>query len=1695
MEGVPVIEVYSEKDLIREIEKAGSMLATDKDWSARLAALQRLQGIVAGGAKRYPAFPTLLRQLVAPFKVQLSDRRSSIVKQVLCKLVVITVQVIAESADTCIRTLLMNCRVARSVPHLLDLAVHDKSPLLRTRCAEYGVLALKVWGSFPDVQRHVALFESFVKSGVCDAESEVRMTARHGFRVFFQLWPERAHRLLQSLDASTQKYIREEGDLVWVNFLDGVNGANGRHLAAAGPPGAAHQPQALSSPHGPKEPARHGAAAKGGTTGQNGVSQQKSAGAGAGVGAAMRVQASTAAPELQQPSLKSLPSPSSSAHHNSSRRTLNFSAGLAPANGVPPDGTHASASAARPFESRIARLSTASQAASSPSAGTAWEGGGVKRSTGALKNIEGNVRPPPPIGAASDAAAGPEPRHADRASYGADVSVNGAPPGRGFGAKRVLKLSGSPLHQAAQEAPAGTHPTAASRAGTASDPGVGERPSAVAGSRASPRGGQVAGSGGSLTLGSKFGGALGGAKRVLRSEYYPQGVVLEEAGDAGSAQVSEAQKGHRSGDHEQGEDVTARAAPAVKDLLRHGSLSSHRSPPAVLGGVARRQETLEREHDSPLSSSGGSPGSHGGAGGGGRSTGRRSEAAGGLMSAVATVLGAGRSDWLVRVETLNRLQVALQQQDTRAIQQIVQNLDKVVALITLCVEDAHHKVSQAALAALQHLLSACSKEVEGSLGRLLPHLFARLIDAKEASRQLAAAVLATAQQVYTSEALVPVWLRSLEEQRNVKCKVAVIESASGLFAARGAGANAPPSDAAHGPGAGAVTHHGVGPAKQWLLKLVALTSDPQGKVKDAATRGIASLVTAVSDSSAAGTGVDVEALAGIAAALPETQRSMVERALRLHSPAGAPAFVAAMATHSKAAKGKRRKSMMPGPHATPRPSLVAPPTPVAAAIITTSTTGVAAPEAGATAQLGTADAAGGAALAGGAGGEVGDMATSGEAETPSGGPPAAGAAGTTGNAPGRGLAPGSLAEPGSVPVVAPGAGASAGSEREPSTGGASTHHLEEPSGLAAATAAAAGAGAGAAAFGADSDAGGAPEREGGVDSAAAATPAAAAADSERNPLSGSAPAAVHDTGDASDVADVGNSENQPLADPTSEDVAAPPGEASEDADPVQDGHGQLAEALDPLEKATSGADELDGAAPSTANQEAPLLAVIGVVDEGHLAPSADGQVAAADDMRAAGERSLVDVETAASGEPSSSECAAGVSKEEEEQLPSVTYAGLAARSRQAQRALDAEVADRHNVGIGGNAGIRGAEAGGAQCDKEEVKGSWRVLRNGSNESLTAPLPLQSPTPAPAAAGPPPEVAAEESASSSNGSTEPGLLPAGRSAQAPLGEPAESSQAGEGRVTGEAKEAMRASRDEEQRDASAAAQARGADGAGSGSDGRSSTWHEEETPAAAAVAAASPDEGPQLSPQPQPQPRGREHGRAWEEGDQEEHAGGGGGGGDRAGVPSGVSHGQGDGSEPANGTTTNGQLPNGKVAAGGVAREAQLTEHLWADRRVPVKESSARQMAALVEQIVEGSSDEVAQHESAISLLQLLISSQVLVTVSACIDMLLKETDPPLTYEMLVELIAEGDEESLPTLLTCLAKVVPQLPVELLRERVTAVLPSLFATFGCNHFRIRQAVALCLVKIRAALGDDLKPYLEALSQKQHQLMALYAQHVM
>jgi CLIP-associating protein 1/2 len=46
---VEAVKVHSEKELLREFERIAATLVPEKDWSLRIAAMQRIEALVYGG--------------------------------------------------------------------------------------------------------------------------------------------------------------------------------------------------------------------------------------------------------------------------------------------------------------------------------------------------------------------------------------------------------------------------------------------------------------------------------------------------------------------------------------------------------------------------------------------------------------------------------------------------------------------------------------------------------------------------------------------------------------------------------------------------------------------------------------------------------------------------------------------------------------------------------------------------------------------------------------------------------------------------------------------------------------------------------------------------------------------------------------------------------------------------------------------------------------------------------------------------------------------------------------------------------------------------------------------------------------------------------------------------------------------------------------------------------------------------------------------------------------------------------------------------------------------------------------------------------------------------------------------------------------------------------------------------------------
>ncbi|KAF4378140.1 hypothetical protein G4B88_022963 [Cannabis sativa] len=710
---VEPIKVYSEKELIREMEKIASTLVPEKDWSVRITAMQRVEALVYGGAVDYPCFRGLLKQLVGPLSVQLSDRRSTIVKQachllcflskellgdfeacaevfipVLFKLVVITVLVIAESADNCIKTMLRNCKVARVLSRIADSAKNDRNAVLRARCCEYALLVLEHWPDAPEIQRSADLYEDLIRCCVADAMSEVRSSARMCYRLFSKTWPERSRRLFSSFDPVIQRLINEE---------DG--GIHRRHASPS-------VRERFTQPSAPSSLPGYGTSAivamdrsstlSSGTSLSSGLSQAKSLGKGTERSLESVLHSSKQKVSAIESMLRGLDL--SDKHNSSTLRSssldlgerLNFSL-FAPSAGVePPSARDPPFPAARSASNNLSNSLMTDSTAYATSKSSNRNGGLV------LSDIITQIQ------ASKDSG---------KLAYRSNASNETLPGFSSYTAKRAperyQERSSAEEHEFRE------------------------------------------------------------ARRHMHERQYSP---------------------HRDGN--------------FRDS--HNSNVPNFQRPLLRKHVAGRMSASRRRSFDESQLSVGEMSNY-------------VEGPASLSDALSEGLSSS-SDWCARVAAFNYLR-SLLQQGPRGVQEVVQNFEKVMKLFFQHLDDPHHKVAQAALSTLADIIPSCRKPFESYMERILPHVFSRLIDPKELVRQPCSTTLDIVSKTYCTDSLLPALLRSLDEQRSPKAKLAVIEFAIGSFNRYSANSEG---------------YLNSGILKLWLSKLTPLVHDKNTKLKEAA---------------------------------------------------------------------------------------------------------------------------------------------------------------------------------------------------------------------------------------------------------------------------------------------------------------------------------------------------------------------------------------------------------------------------------------------------------------------------------------------------------------------------------------------------------------------------------------------------------------------------------------------------------------------------------------------------------------------------------------------------------------------------------------------------------------------------------------------------------------------------------------------
>ncbi|KAI8476813.1 MAG: clasp N terminal-domain-containing protein [Monoraphidium minutum] len=230
----PTLAVANERELRQEMEKvSGSLVGVAaEEWQRRVAAMVRLEGIVKGGAAAFEhAFDEALRPLRDTMAEQLLDRRSAVSRQaahvlevlsramgprfdafaaamlpLLFKVLVITVQVVAEAADACARELVRNHHTPKVQLSVCDAIVGDKSAKLRQSCSVYLLEIVQGWDPHEYAQ-HEDRLEAAISKAMQDNLSATRAAARSAFAAYREAAPERAAALFRRLDAPFQSKL------------------------------------------------------------------------------------------------------------------------------------------------------------------------------------------------------------------------------------------------------------------------------------------------------------------------------------------------------------------------------------------------------------------------------------------------------------------------------------------------------------------------------------------------------------------------------------------------------------------------------------------------------------------------------------------------------------------------------------------------------------------------------------------------------------------------------------------------------------------------------------------------------------------------------------------------------------------------------------------------------------------------------------------------------------------------------------------------------------------------------------------------------------------------------------------------------------------------------------------------------------------------------------------------------------------------------------------------------------------------------------------------------------------------------------------------------------------------------------------------------------------------------------------------
>ncbi|CAF0978802.1 unnamed protein product [Didymodactylos carnosus] len=233
-ESTSEVQLLSGKDVEQQLSNIRDTLAdTNTDWEKRIDTLKRLRSIIISGALDYDEFFKNIRQLDLPLAVTVKDLRSQIVRETCITLAFMSVKltnrfertaedvipalmnliqnsakIIASSAVVAMRFIVDNTQSSKLVPLILASS-ESKSKEIRRHTCELLLHMLNHWDR-TQLDKHSQLIHDVIKKSLSDADPETRQGARKAFGLFRENFPQLAHKLLDTLDASKKKTLLGE---------------------------------------------------------------------------------------------------------------------------------------------------------------------------------------------------------------------------------------------------------------------------------------------------------------------------------------------------------------------------------------------------------------------------------------------------------------------------------------------------------------------------------------------------------------------------------------------------------------------------------------------------------------------------------------------------------------------------------------------------------------------------------------------------------------------------------------------------------------------------------------------------------------------------------------------------------------------------------------------------------------------------------------------------------------------------------------------------------------------------------------------------------------------------------------------------------------------------------------------------------------------------------------------------------------------------------------------------------------------------------------------------------------------------------------------------------------------------------------------------------------------------------------------